>query len=74
MARLGLMLCLAAALIGCGSGEPEHVETAAEKQAINQSAGAWNAESVAAFKKAHERAKSGADEETNGAPKGQKTK
>lgn len=63
MGRLVLVgVILAATIIGCGS-EPAPAPSATEQEAIKNSTSAWNKESLDAFNKAHERAKSGADED-----------
>ncbi len=73
MAKLGLVaILIAVALVGCGSSEPAPTPTASEGQAIAQSTATWDQQKLDAFKKAHERAKSGADEDSSGAPSGKK--
>lgn len=73
MAKLTLAsFLIAVVLIGCGSSEPAPTPTAAEGQAISQSTATWDKDKLDAFKKAHERAKSGADEDSSAPPAGKK--
>ncbi|MBS1728836.1 MAG: hypothetical protein JST51_19120 [Armatimonadetes bacterium] len=68
------MIVASAFLIGCGSNEPSPEPTAAEKQTISQSTTTWTPDKIDAFKKAHERARSGADNDGPPTSSGQKSK
>lgn len=59
--RLVLIGSLALACFGCSGGEPDTKEPAASKEQATQAASEWTDEQKAAFKTAHDRARSGDD-------------
>lgn len=69
MKGIAFLICafgLGVALAGCASEEPAHKESDASKAAAQESASKWTPEQIEAFGKAHERAKTGADEGPGG--------
>ena len=75
MARLSLIcLVTAVTLVGCGSPEPVVAPSEGEKAAITESKSAWTQDKLDAFNKAHDDARTGKDEQSNGLPAGKKGK